>query len=385
MFRFFFLILLLLILPDLFIWWNFTRLQTGLWRTALVWAPTVVTLLCLVIMLCGVRVGLFMQLAFVLLICVAVPKVVFLLFDALGWGVCWRAPKALPYVHGAATLLAIIVAAFQVYGTALGWHRLTVVPTTLRVTGLPTAFENYKIVQISDLHLGTYAGNTDYISRLVDSVNATRPDLIVFTGDLVNTQSSEADDYVPVLSRLKAKDGVLSILGNHDYCMYQPGLTPQAQAAETRRVVSLERSMGWHVLLNENTALVRGADTLYIAGVENVGKPPFPERGDLGRALAGIPADGCAILLSHDPWHWTHGVVGQNIPLTLSGHTHAMQLQIGRFSPASWFIPQWGGLYTEGRQQLYVSTGVGGTIPYRLGAWPRVEVLQLKGAGSKNQ
>ena len=127
--------------------------------------------------------------------------------------------------------------------------------------------------------------------------------------------------------------------------------------------------------------MLRGGDTLYVAGVENLSKPPFPSYGKLDRALADIPPHGCTLLLSHDPGHWRRDIVGQRpqVALMLSGHTHAMQLQIGGFSPAGWMMPEWGGLYREGHQQLYVSTGIGGSIPYRLGAWPQIEVLTLRG------
>ena len=160
---------------------------------------------------------------------------------------------------------------------------------------------------------------------------------------------------------------------------YQPGLSPTGQRAELQTLLRAQQLMGWQVLNNAHQAIVRQGDTLYVAGVENVGKPPFPTRGNLSKALRGIPPQACTLLLSHDPWHWRHGVVG-NRPqpvLTLSGHTHALQMQIGSFSPARWLMPEWGGLYSEGTQQLYVSTGIGGSVPYRLGAWPQIELFTL--------
>ncbi len=378
MFRFFFLLLLLLILPDLYIWWNFTRTQSGVWRTLLLALPTLLTLVFMLVMICQVRVALLMQWAFVLLICVAVPKLVFVVTDLIGRGLTLNHQQALPYVHRTALCLSVAMAALQVYGTAFGWQRMQTKRTTLTLPTLPKTFKGYKIVQISDIHLGTYAGSTRVMKAMVDSVNKQRPDLIVFTGDMVNTASDEALPYLRTLKQLRATDGVLSILGNHDYCLYQPGLSPQEQAAEVERIVRMQRAMGWHVLLNENVALTRNDDTLYVAGVENVGKPPFPERGNLKKALQGISSKACIVLLSHDPWHWRHEVLSHpQVKLTLSGHTHALQMQIGRFSPAAWFMPEWGGRYAEGNQQLYVSTGIGGSVPYRLGAWPTVEVITL--------
>ncbi len=379
MLRFLLPLLLLLILPDAYIWRFFTRTQPGTWRTLLLVLPTVATIVFLVLTLCHVRSALFMQWAFMLLICVAVPKLVFTVFDLVGRLLVWNSPSALPWAHRTAIVLAVIAAGAQVYGTAWGWQRLRVKHTAVRVDGLPAAFRGYRIVQISDLHLGTYAGNTRLVASLVDSVNQLRPDLIVFTGDLVNAASAEVQPFTPILSRLQAKDGVYAILGNHDYCMYQPGITAAEQRREVERIVAAERAMGWHVLLNDRQMLRRGTDSLCLAGVENVGKPPFPERGNLGRTIQGVPTGTCTILLSHDPWHWRHGVTDKTaIALTLSGHTHALQMQIGSFSPAAWFMPEWGGLYHEGKQQLYVSTGVGGSVPYRLGAWPTVELITLE-------
>lgn len=385
MFRFILPLLLLILVPDLYIWWQYTREQPGLWRTVLVVAPTVITLLCIVLLVCQVRVALLMQLAFLLFICIAVPKLVFVLADLIGRGVGLLIPAlSRAMITRGATVLAVLMACVQIYGSAFGWQRIVTAPVPINLPGLPRGFDGYKVVQLSDLHVGTYAGDDRFLSRLVDSVNAQRPDLIVFTGDIVNTSSAELPPYLSALQRLQARDGVVSVLGNHDYCMYHPGLTPAEQAAEVRRIVEMERSMGWRVLLNEHLAIARGADTLYVAGVENTGKPPFPERGDLNKALRGVPADGFTMLLSHDPWHWRHGVLGRPVALTLSGHTHALQMQIGHFSPAQWLMREWGGLYREGRQQLYVSTGVGGSVPYRLGAWPRVEVITLR-AGAHTQ
>ena len=379
MFRFFVLLLLLLILPDLFIWWNFTKVQSGFWRTLLVVFPTILALLCMIGLMLQVRSVPLMQWAFILLICVAVPKLVFVIADLVGRGLVWHHPSALPIVHRVAIALAVLMAAVQVYGTGWGWRRLQTNHVSVRLKHLPPAFDGYRVVQISDLHLGTYADNGEVVRALVDSINKQKPDLIVFTGDIVNTASAELLPYVDILSRLKARDGVVSVLGNHDYCQYQPGLSPKQQTAETERIARMQAEMGWRLLRNAHYDIVRADDTLHIAGVENVGKPPFPERGNLAKAVEGISSQSCIILLSHDPWHWRHGVIGHsNIDLTLSGHTHALQMQVGSFSPAAWFMPEWGGLYREGTQQLFVSTGIGGNVPYRLGAWSKIEVITLR-------
>ena len=379
MFRFSLFLILLIVLPDLFIWWHFTRLHPGVWRTLLLLAPTLLSLACLGLLLCHVRVPQLMQAAFVLLICISIPKLVFVLTALTGKALGLALPAAEAPTVRIGIWLAVLTAAVQIYGSAWGWQRLQVKRQQLYLQGLPPAFDGYRVVQLSDLHLGTYGGDTAFMTRLVDSVNSLRPDLIVFTGDMVNTSAAEAVPYVQVLRRLRARDGVLSVLGNHDYMTYQPGLSPAGQRAELQTLLRAQQLMGWQVLNNAHQAIVRQGDTLYVAGVENVGKPPFPTRGNLSKALRGIPPQACTLLLSHDPWHWRHGVVG-NRPqpvLTLSGHTHALQMQIGSFSPARWLMPEWGGLYSEGTQQLYVSTGIGGSVPYRLGAWPQIELFTL--------
>lgn len=379
MFRFSLFLILLIVLPDLFIWWHFTRLHPGVWRTLLLLAPTLLSLACLGLLLCHVRVPQLMQAAFVLLICISIPKLVFVLTALTGKALGLALPAAEAPTVRIGIWLAVLTAAVQIYGSAWGWQRLQVKRQQLYLQGLPPAFDGYRVVQLSDLHLGTYGGDTAFMTRLVDSVNSLRPDLIVFTGDMVNTSAAEAVPYVQVLRRLRATDGVLSVLGNHDYMTYQPGLSPAGQRAELQTLLRAQQLMGWQVLNNAHQAIVRQGDTLYVAGVENVGKPPFPTRGNLDKALRGIPPQACTLLLSHDPWHWRNGVVDNKMQpvLTLSGHTHALQMQIGSFSPARWLMPEWGGLYREGEQQLYVSTGIGGSVPYRLGAWPQIELFTL--------
>ena len=379
MFRFSLFLILLIVLPDLFIWWHFTRLHPGVWRTLLLLAPTLLSLACLGLLLCHVRVPQLMQAAFVLLICISIPKLVFVLTALTGKALGLALPAVEAPTVRIGIWLAVLTAAVQIYGSAWGWQRLQVKRQHLYLQGLPTAFDGYRVVQLSDLHLGTYGGDTAFMKQLVDSVNSLRPDLIVFTGDMVNTSAAEAVPYVQVLRRLRATDGVLSVLGNHDYMTYQPGLSPAGQRAELQTLLRAQQLMGWQVLNNAHQAIVRQGDTLYVAGVENVGKPPFPTRGNLDKALRGIPPQACTLLLSHDPWHWRNGVVGTTMQpvLTLSGHTPALQMQIGSFSPARWLMPEWGGLYREGEQQLYVSTGIGGSVPYRLGAWPQIELFTL--------
>ena len=265
------------------------------------------------------------------------------------------------------------------YGLIVGWKTLSVKQVELQFVDLPKEFDGYKIVQLSDLHVGTHGQRTAFLEKVVHRTNAENPDLIVFTGDLVNLSADETAPFEMVLSQLKAKDGVLSVLGNHDYCFYGMKERPADLRQEARKVVEAERRMGWDVLLNANRIIRRNEAKMAVAGVENTGKPPFPEIGDLKKAIAGIPEGIFTILLSHDPSHWRIEILPEtDIPLTLSGHTHAAQVKLGRWSPAKWMYREWGGLYTEDGQRLFVSEGLGGSIPFRLGTRPEIVVITLK-------
>lgn len=288
-----------------------------------------------------------------------------------------RTHKALAYFAWGMTA---IVFCSLLYGMTGGYRHIVVKDYAYESRRLPKAFDGYRITQLSDLHLGTLHGHESVVERIVDSVNATRPDLIVFTGDLVNYHAEEVHEFEAVLRRLKAPDGVVAIMGNHDYAQYYKWDSPLDSLADIRHLQNRERAMGWSVLLNDNLVIHRGDDSIAIVGVENDGLPPFPQRGDLTKAQRGLTADCFKVLLSHDPTHWRRRVLPEtNIDLMLAGHTHGMQFKIGGFSPASWFYREWGGDYTDGGRTLYVSLGVGEVlIPFRLGAWPEINVITLK-------
>ena len=263
---------------------------------------------------------------------------------------------------------------------------------------LPKSFDGYKVLQFSDLHLGTFRHNPAFIKKLVRVINEQRVDLIVFTGDLVNIHAEEVRPFMSDLQQITAPDGVYSIMGNHDYCEYGMDATREkmeksakpnklSKAARNQRVLEyLQAKIGWRMLMNEHVNIVRvrsdeGAnksESISIIGVENIGSPPFKSMGNLPKAMEGLVDGTFKILLSHDPTHWRRGVLHKtDIALTLSGHTHAGQLKIGKFSPAKWAYNEWGGKYVEGESMLYVSLGVGGTLPFRFGAWPEVNVITL--------
>ena len=276
-------------------------------------------------------------------------------------------------------------------------HHIMVVREDFASTKLPTEFNGFKIVQISDLHVGTWGNDTTFLSSLVDSVNAQQPDLIVFTGDIVNRQTSELTPFKSTLSRLKARYGVYSILGNHDYGDYVDWEKTDHRNANNDLLAQYEREMGWQLLNNKSKVISSGNDSIILIGVEKWGEPPFPTYGDLNSAIYPSPDsminqnDGnFKILLSHNPEHWNREVSkNTNINLTLSGHTHAMQtmVKIGnwKWSPAKYRYEQWGGRYDRNNKNgepttLYVNIGAGSVgMPTRLlGAFPEITVITLK-------
>ena len=268
------------------------------------------------------------------------------------------------------------------YGYYLGRFRYQVHQQTIGFFDLPAAFDGYKIVQFSDLHIGTFRGGHEIeVQRIADLINDQHPDMVVFTGDLVNRQSKELDGFQCMLSEITAPDGVYSSLGNHDYALYTHSFTNSERLKDKLELIRRQRSYGWTMLLNDHAKITRGNSHIYIAGVENQGyaKLRFPKLANLPKAMQGIHPGDFTILLSHDPTHWRHDITGKtSIQLTLSGHTHAGQFKVFGWSPVSWVYPEWTGTYVEGAQVLNVSEGVGCLIPFRYGAWPEINVITLR-------
>lgn len=281
------------------------------------------------------------------------------------------------------------------WGALVTRHEIDVREVNIVSSKIPVSFNGYKIVQISDMHVGTWGNDTVFISHLVDSVLAQKPDLIVFTGDIVNRQTHELQPFLATLSRLQAPDGTLSILGNHDYGDYITWDSPSDREANNKLLAEWEKSMGWKLLNNEHVYLVKGNDSIPVIGVENWGEPPFHQYGHLEDAYPFSPDSihnlndaRFKILLSHNPEHWRQEVSHKtNIDLTLSGHTHAMQFRISlgdnEWSPAKWKYEEWGGLYEKNNDngvptQIYVNIGSGEVgMPFRIGATPEITVINL--------
>lgn len=269
------------------------------------------------------------------------------------------------------------------WGALIERFRLDVREVEIVRTDIPAGFDGYRIVQISDLHTGTYGDDTTFVAGMVDKVNELKPDLIVFTGDIVNSRSSELTPHLHTLCRLKARDGVFSIMGNHDYGDYASWPTLSDKEKSVSFLKHSQADMGWRMLNNESVMLYNAGDSLALIGVENIGDPPFPIYGSLTKAYPSLNDSVFKVLLTHNPAHWSDSISGHdvNVPLTLSGHTHAMQIEIAGFSPAVYRYKTWGGLYgdKDSVHQLYVNIGLGTVgIPARIGAAPEITVLTLR-------
>jgi predicted MPP superfamily phosphohydrolase len=284
--------------------------------------------------------------------------------------------KTIGWVLSGMLFLGILVGIF--YGR-WNWkiHRIQ-----LSFPHFPEELNALKIVQISDIHVGSFFNNHAKVNKAIDMINSLEADFVFFTGDLVNNTASEMDGWEPVFSRIAAKKGKYSILGNHDYGDYVRWEEDDHKVENLKRLIDKHREIGFTPLLNESVQL---ENDIWLLGVENWGKAPFRQSGKLTHTLAEVPDAAFKILLSHDPSHFDLEVLETNIDLTLSGHTHGMQFGIERFgikwSPVSFRYKKWAGLYQVGKQFLYVNRGFGYLgFPGRVGIYPEItEIMITKG------
>lgn len=274
------------------------------------------------------------------------------------------------------------------WGVIRNPYRYTLFKETVRIPNLPAALHGLRIVQISDIHTGSFLLK-EPVRNSVSLINEQKPDLVFFTGDLVNTLAKEAEPFLDVFDKIQAKYGVYSILGNHDYGDYHEWERAEDKEANFQLLKSMHAQLGWDLMLNENRLLDIRGEKLAVIGVENYSSHPrFPKYGDLAKAAAGTEGASLKLLLSHDPSHWTEQVVNdfQDIAITFSGHTHGMQFGVEipgwiKWSPIKYVYKQWAGLYQQGHQYLYVNRGLGYLgYPGRVGIMPEVTLLELRPA-----
>ena len=369
-------------LPDWYIYRRYVSRWKQVWMRRLYWLPSTLLLIGMIFTF-----GTYeprpeamnrLSLLLIVFLCVNVPKAIFTLSTLLFKGL---ARKIHHHFHESyiGLAIALFTMAYLIFGATEGKQHFQVKEVTIESKDIPQEFNGYRIVQLADIHAGSWANNTAPMQKAVNIINRLQPDLIVFTGDLVNNLASELDAFIPVFSQLKARQGVYSVLGNHDYSTYIQWDTPQQQEAQLDSLKAKQAQMGWTLLNNRHVKLYQQNDSIALIGVENSGRPPFPDHAQLNEAMQGTEGM-FQILLSHDPSHWRREVLPHtDIQLTLSGHTHAMQTKLFGFTPAQFVYPENDGLYQEGNQMLYVNIGLGHLLyPIRLGAWPEITLLTLK-------
>ena len=337
---------------------------------------------------------------FLIWIC-KLPIIFLLGVDDLRRGVTWAVNRLSPvterdtsrsrFMSKLALVAGGVPLATLTYGVVRNAYRYRRFAADVPVADLPAALEGFKIVQISDMHSGSWT-RREPLKNAVAMINAENADVVCFTGDLVNSEADEIVPYIDIFREVRGKYGVYSVLGNHDYGEYHdwgpPRGTPEYQRLvdeNMQRLYGYHADLGWELLRDDNRILNVAGEKIAIMGVENWGKAfRFPRRADLPKATAGTEDCACRVLMSHDPTHWDAKIRPDypDIDLTLSGHTHGFQFGVEipgfRWSPAQYLYKQWAGLYREGKQSLYVNRGLGFLgYPGRVGILPEISVLTL--------
>ena len=388
------LFLLLNILPFLYYYLRDFR-HTAHWKQVLWWLPSIAMVIYTIYLAMEPNFipnndRIYILYTYLMLLgLVIVPIWVFMLSSLIGRGcsslvrkysVKRQAKPRRNYGNFVGVLLIPVIWFILLWGAFPGFNKFEVNHTEYVSPELPEAFDGYRIVVFSDAHVGSYQKRNTYVlQEAIDSINAQHPDMIIFAGDLLNIQPADLYPHKNTLSKLKATDGVFSVLGNHDYAEYL-GCDDAIKAANCKETISLEKQLGWTLLNNESQILSRDKDHIVVAGMENDGDGKhFPQKGDIKKALAQATDSDFILLIEHDPSSWRRKIVPDGrAQLTISGHTHAMQFNIFGWCPMSLLGKEFWGWYEEGRQKLFVSAGLGGLIPFRFGATGEIVVLTLK-------
>jgi len=292
-------------------------------------------------------------------------------------------PGRRKFIRQTGLTLAALPFASMLYGITKGKYNFKINKVKLNFKNLPKSFDGFKIVQISDIHAGSF-DSKEAILEGIDLVNQQKPDVIMFTGDLVNNDSREIIPFLGDFKKLEAKHGVFSVLGNHDYGDYKKWDSERAKKDNMYLLYDYHKEMNFTLLNNQNSIITKNGESIGIVGVENWGNPPFPQKGDLDEAIRGLENIPFKVLMSHDPTHWTKKVIPHKsrFDLTLSGHTHGMQFGIEipgfKWSPIKYIYPQWADLYQKAGEYLYVNRGFGFLgFPGRAGIMPEITVIEL--------
>lgn len=290
------------------------------------------------------------------------------------------------FIAQAAMLVAFLPFGDMIYGMIRGKYNFMVREQAVYFPDLPSAFDGLTITQYSDLHIGSFDRDARaHLTHAVDLIKSLHSDLIFFTGDVVNSQAVEMNGWYDVFEGLEAPLGKFAVLGNHDYGDYVNWPSEEAKAENLRQVKNIHPALGFRLLLNEHVPLEKNGEKIYIVGVENWGKPPFPQYGDIAKATQGLGKDDFKILLSHDPNHWEAKVLKEPYPCQLmcAGHTHGFQMGVEvpgiRWSLSQYFYKEWAGLYHKGEKYIYVNRGLGFIgFSGRAGIWPEITRITLR-------
>ena len=315
---------------------------------------------------------------------IRIPQAMYSLFNQ-GFNGQEYFPQRRKFMSQLALILASIPFGALMYGMFRGKYNYKVMSYEIEFDDLPNSFDGFTISHISDIHCGSF-DNYEKVKYGIELINKQKSDVIMFTGDIVNNISAELDPWKDLFSKLTAKYGIYSVLGNHDYGDYMQWNSDDEKIKNFENLKKIQNEMGFNLLLNENDSIRKGDETISIVGVENWGAGGFKKAGDLKKAISGLSSKEFKILLSHDPSHWNAEVTPSEnyFPLTLSGHTHGMQFGIDipgwiKWSPIKWRYPQFAGLYKKAKEYLYVNRGFGYlAYPGRVGMWPEITVITLK-------
>ncbi|PWH84181.1 phosphoesterase [Algibacter marinivivus] len=402
--------LVIFVIIDIYAFQAFRTISKNIWLTVAYWTITILVLGNFIYQFYGLNrsdFGNSQAFAFGFLIAFLVPKMIVL--AVMFSEDVFRVPQAifryftegsnadikyLPSRRSFISKIALGIAAIPfgaiLYGMYRGKYNFKVLKYTLNFEDLPDAFDGYKLTQISDVHSGSF-DNIEKVEYAIDLINEQESDVILFTGDMVNNKAEEMKPYTKIFSKLKAKDGLYSVLGNHDYGDYVRWGTDEEKNKNLEELKTIQKEIGFDLLLNESRYLEKNGEKIALVGVENWGAGGFKKAGDLKKAVSNIKKDDFKILLSHDPSHWEKEVISDDYKyhLTLSGHTHGMQFGIEipgwfKWSPVKWRYKYWAGIYKEMGQYINVNRGFGYLgFPGRVGIWPEITVIELK-KGSNN-
>ena len=289
------------------------------------------------------------------------------------------------FISKIALIIAALPIPFVIHGIYRGRHNYRVLSYELEFNDLPAEFDGYKITHISDIHSGSLQ-KINKVEYAVDLINKQNSDLVLFTGDFVNNKANELNKWKKIFSKIKAKDGKFSVLGNHDYGDYVNWKSDQEKKENFKNLLNSQKEMGFKLLLNESVNIKSLNQSISLVGVENWGKGGFRKNGDIDKACLGLRKKDFKVVMSHDPSHWDQILLNHqtHFHLTLSGHTHGMQFGIEipgwiKWSPVKWVYKYWAGIYYEKNQYLNVNRGFGVLgFPGRVGVWPEISVITLK-------